>query len=40
MLIDSNYTIWGEHVIMQVTVESLCCILETNILYINYTPIK
>ena len=41
MLTDSDYTSWGKDLIMCVTVESLCCILEANlILYISYTSIK
>ena len=36
-----NYTIWGEDLIMHITVKSLCFMLETNmILHINYSSIK
>lgn len=31
--VDSNYTYWGEHLITEITVESLHCILETNFVY-------
>lgn len=41
MLTYSNFTSGGRYLIMCVTVESLCFILETNIiLYNNYTSIK
>lgn len=41
MLMDSNYTSCGEHLIMQITVESPCCILEANIIWcINRTSIN
>ena len=36
-----NYTYYGEHFIVYVIVESLCCIPETNVgLHVNYTSIK
>lgn len=34
MLIDSNYTSWGEHLIMEITVESVRFILETNLKFL------
>lgn len=40
MLTDSDCT-RGEDLIMCVTIEVLCCMLETNVrLYINYSSIK
>ena len=38
MLADSNCTSWGEDLIMWVTGEPLCCVLEIN-MFINYTSI-
>ena len=41
MVKDGNYTYRGEHRIINVIVESLCCMPETNIiLYVKYAAIK
>lgn len=38
---DGNYTYPGEHLVMCIIVQSLCCIPEVNIiLYVNYISIK
>lgn len=35
MVIDDNYTDHGDHLIMYVIVKYLCCLSETNILFIS-----
>lgn len=41
MLPDSHYISWGEDLIMYMTVKTLCCMLEINIILdMNYTSIK
>lgn len=41
MVIRVNYTYHGEHLVMFVIVEALCCTSETSIIFhINYIPIK
>lgn len=41
MLTDGSYIYGGDHFIMYINVESVCCTPETNtILYINCTSIK
>lgn len=41
MVKDGNYTYRGEHRIINIIVESLCCMPEINIiLYVKYAAIK
>ena len=40
MVIDSDYTYPGEHWVIYIIAESICCTPVTNIMYVNYTSIK
>ena len=37
MVTDGDYTYSGEHGVIHRIVEPMCCMLETNILYVNCT---